>query len=103
MRAVVGEPFYFDVAYDGQHHAHYGRVVALVPDSVVEFAWVTGKGGTEGAETHVRIELFPIAEGTRLTLTHTGFYTETAARAAADSWPQVLAHLDDVLAGTQRD
>ena len=22
MRAQVGEPFYFDVSYDGQHHPH---------------------------------------------------------------------------------
>ena len=59
MRAAVGEPFYFDVAYDGQHHPHYGRFVDLIPDHVVELAWVTGQGGTDGAETHVRVELSP--------------------------------------------
>jgi uncharacterized protein YndB with AHSA1/START domain len=97
MRAVVGEPFYFDVAYDGQHHPHYGRFIALVPDRVVELAWVTGRGGTEGAETRLRIELTPVSDGTQLALAHTGFYTESASRAARDAWPHVLAHLDEVL------
>jgi uncharacterized protein YndB with AHSA1/START domain len=103
MRAQVGEPFYFDVAYDSQHHAHYGRFVSLVPDRVVELAWVTGQGGTEGAETHVRIELSPAPGGTLVSLAHTGFYTEAAARAAHESWPRVLAHLDHVLTSSHPD
>lgn len=100
MRAHAGEPFYFDVAFEDQHHPHYGRILELVPDRVVHFAWVTGAGGTDGAETHLHIELSPVADGTRLTLQQTGFYTEAAARAAADAWPHVLAHLDEVLAGS---
>jgi uncharacterized protein YndB with AHSA1/START domain len=100
MRAQVGEPFHFDVVYDGQRHPHYGKFVALVPDRVVDLTWVTGQGGTDGAETRVRVEFTPNRDGTRLILAQTGFYTEAAARAAHDAWPHVLIHLDEVLTGS---
>jgi uncharacterized protein YndB with AHSA1/START domain len=96
----IGQPFYFDVAFEGQHHPHYGRLLAVDPDRMVELAWLTGRGGTDGAETRVRVELSPTPDGTHLTLAHTGFYTEAAARAAQDSWPHVLAHLDEALTGS---
>jgi uncharacterized protein YndB with AHSA1/START domain len=100
MRAEVGAPFYFDVEYDGKHHPHYGRFLALDPDRLVELTWVTGAGGTEGAETVVRIELTATDTGTHLVLAHTGFYTEESVEAARQAWPHVLRHLDSALAST---
>lgn len=94
MRAAVGEPFYFAVEHEGAHHPHYGRFLALDPGRRIELAWVTGRGGTDGAETIIRIDLMPGDVGTRLTLSQTGFYTESAAAAAQGAWPHVLAHLD---------
>src|SRR5438270_2792874 len=51
MRGEVGAPFYFDVEYDDIHHPHYGRFLVLEPNRVLELTWITGIGGTEGAET----------------------------------------------------
>lgn len=63
--------------------------------------WVTGHSGTEGAETVVTVDLAAIDQGTRLRLTQTGFPNEENRDRAAEAWPKVLAHLDEVLtAGT---
>jgi uncharacterized protein YndB with AHSA1/START domain len=97
MNPVVAEPYWFDVVHDGRRHPHYGRFVALEPARLVEQTWVTGKSGTDGAETLLRIELEATASGTLLRLTHRGFYDEVAAKRHADAWPQVLHHLDEVL------
>jgi uncharacterized protein YndB with AHSA1/START domain len=102
MRAEVGEPFYFDVEYQGVHHPHYGRILSLELDRVVEMTWLTGSGGTDGAETVLRLELAPTSAGTHVRLAHTGFYTEEAAAATRDAWPQVLTHLDETLAAPTR-
>ena len=101
MRPVQGEPFYFEVVHEGLRAPHYGRFLALDPDRVVELTWVTGKGGTDGAETVVRVELTPMESGTRLRLTHSGFDSESALARHRDSWPAVLAHLDDQLAASR--
>jgi uncharacterized protein YndB with AHSA1/START domain len=97
MNPHVGEPYWFDVVHEGQRHPHYGRFTALEPARLVEQTWVTGKSGTDGAETLLRIELEASASGTLLRLTHRGFYDAAAAKRHADAWPQVLNHLDEVL------
>lgn len=99
MGALAGSPFWFDVVHEGQHYAHYGRYLRVERDRVVELTWVTGHGGTDGAETVVTVELSPSALGTKLRLTHGGFYDEESARRHRDSWPQILEHLDHVLSG----
>ncbi len=96
----VGEPYWFDVVHEGVHHPHYGRFVALDPGVLIELTWMTGRGGTEGAETVVRVELTEAEPGTQLRLTHRGFLDVRAMRRHADSWPAILAHLDDALTGT---
>jgi uncharacterized protein YndB with AHSA1/START domain len=98
MVPVEGEPYWFDVVHEGNRHPHYGRFLVLEAGRLIEQTWVTGQGGTEGAETVVRIELAPNDEGTILRLSHGGFANEESAKRHADSWPQVLAHLDEVLA-----
>ena len=98
MVPVEGEPYWFDVVHDGDRHPHYGRFLALESSRLIEQTWVTGEGGTEGAETVIRIELAPNDGGTILRLSHGGFANKESAKRHADSWPQVLAHLDEVLA-----
>ena len=66
---------------------------------MVELAWVTGEGGTEGAETVIRVELSPREEGTLLRLTHSGFYNEASRDGHAENWPLALEELDNALAG----
>ncbi len=97
MNPVVGEPYWFEVVHEGVHHPHYGRFLALEPGVLIEQTWVTGRGGTEGAETVVRVELTEADPGTRLRLTHRGFADAGARQQHADSWPAILAHLDQTL------
>ena len=52
-----------------------------------------------GAETVVTIELEPLANGTRLTLTHTGFPDEELRDGHEKAWPLGLEHLDKCMAG----
>lgn len=98
MWAEVGTAWFFETAHAGQRHPHYGRFLHLAPGSSLQTTWVTGAGGTEGAETVLTIQLDRLETGTRLTLTHAGFATEAAMARHAEAWPQVLAHLDTVLA-----
>jgi uncharacterized protein YndB with AHSA1/START domain len=90
-------PFWFATEYEGVRHSHYGRFLVLDEPSTVEMTWVTGRRGTDGADTVVRVELSPEGTGTALTLRHSGFYDEVARHQHLEAWPRVLEHLDDTL------
>jgi len=95
MRPVVGLPWFFEVGQrldDGtlKRHPHYGRFLELVPNELVKLTWVTGPGGTSGAETIVTVGLVSIGEKTEVTLTHAGFATAEARDHHENSWPTVL-------------
>jgi len=100
MRPVVDEPFFFETEHQGSLHPHHGRFLTLEPDHLVELTWMTGRDGTGGAETVVRVELLPTGYGTLVRVTHSGFYDEAAAAQHAAAWPMLLAHLDERLAET---
>jgi uncharacterized protein YndB with AHSA1/START domain len=97
MRPEIGAPFWFEVVHEGSRIPHYGRFTALEPARLIELTWLTGKTGTEGAETVIRVELTAAGTGTGLRLTHGGFYDEESARRHADAWPGILEYLDDQL------
>jgi uncharacterized protein YndB with AHSA1/START domain len=98
MHAEVDEPFYFETEHEGARHAHYGRFLALDASRFLQLTWVSGQPGTGGAETVVSVELAPAGPGTRLRLTHSGFYGEAGVNQHDTAWPVLLAHLDDRLA-----
>jgi uncharacterized protein YndB with AHSA1/START domain len=100
MVPTVGRSYWFSTFHEGKDVSHYGRFLELESDRVVEQTWVTGKGGTNGAETVVRIELTPLAPGTRLVLTHGGFYSAEDALQHSGAWPAILAGLDQKLSAS---
>ena len=102
MSPEIDSPFFFETEYKfetkqpAQRHPHYGRFLRLDPDKLIEMTWVTGKGGTEGAETIVTVELSSVGEKTQLRLTHSGFSSESSKDGHAKAWPEVLRHLEEV-------
>lgn len=90
-------PFWFATEHEGARHSHYGRFLVLDEPRVIEMTWVTGRNGTDGAETVVRVELLPTETGTALVLSHSGFYDDAARDRHLDAWPGVLEHLDYTL------
>jgi uncharacterized protein YndB with AHSA1/START domain len=105
MLPEVNAVFFFETEFKAegqsmaQRHPHYGRFLRLFPDRLIEFTWVTGAGGTDGAETIVTVELKPVGRATRLSLTHAGFAGEAARDRHRQAWPIVLSQMELRIAG----
>lgn len=97
MDAQPGRPFYFATEFNGQLNPHYGRFLRLQPSRLVELSWITGEGGTEGAETIVTVAFEPERDGTRVRLSHRGFPNAQSAARHEQAWPLVLAQQEQRL------
>lgn len=98
MTAEIDRPYFFKTRKEWGSHPHYGRFVELEQNKLVVMTWVTGKGGTEGFETVIRLEITDRENGTHVRLTHSGFKDEASCKAHRDNWPAGLQTLDECLA-----
>lgn len=94
-RGEVNTPFYFETYHQGIRHPHYGRFLKIEAPHKVEITWITGEGGTEGAETVLTIELTAHDETTFLHLTHAGFPNEASRNKHQEAWPYILDQLEN--------
>jgi uncharacterized protein YndB with AHSA1/START domain len=97
MDAKDGGEYSFETEHEGTRHPHHGKFLHLEKDRLVEMTWVTGEGGTEGAETVVSIEIAPEGTGSVVDLKHSGFPNEASMQRHEQAWVQVLGHQDRVL------
>lgn len=103
MNVRVNEAFYFETVFKPEQakeptrHPHYGRFLDLVENQLIEMTWVTGDGGTEGAETILRLELHEGDGNTLLKLSHTGFKSENSRNIHEYAWSYVLDQLEKFL------
>jgi len=87
--------FKFEESEKAQREPHYGRFLRVKENELVELTWVTGKNGTKGAESVVKVEFVPLNNGTELKLSHSGFLDEQSKIQHEKAWPEVLKRMDE--------
>ncbi len=77
---------------EGPESTLRGEYIVVDPPRALEFTWEPSWDGFRRSQ--VRYDLVPTAEGTRLTVLHSGFAGDPkACRDHADGWERVLAFL----------
>ena len=95
MQPEIDKPYFFRTKKEWGSHPHHGRFVELEKNRLVVMTWLTGKNGTDGNETVIRIELTPNEKGTHLRITHSGFADKDSCQGHIDNWPAALDSLEE--------
>ena len=92
--ARIGGRFFVMMVGD-KDYPHEGTYKEIMPHSGLVFTWETP---WSAADTTVTISLHPVAEGTRVELTHVRFLSEESRDKHAKGWAGMLVNLELALA-----
>lgn len=94
----VGGAYRLDIqAPSGQLYKLSGRYLAIEQPAKLRFTWTWTEGAYAGIETVVSIALKDHADGTELTLHHTGFTAQSMADEHKGGWAGALDSLEAYL------
>ncbi len=78
---------------DGSEHETQGEYLDVLEPRRLIMSWRWRGGDVDPGESRVVIELLPIPEGTELTVTHTGLFSEETTRSHENGWNGALDKL----------
>lgn len=81
---------------DGRHHEACGEFLELVPPRRIVMSWNWASGGEpeeQGRRSRIEIDITPTVDGTELTFTHAGLWSEASERSHAGGWTGALDKL----------
>jgi uncharacterized protein YndB with AHSA1/START domain len=90
---VGGKWFTEGKGTEGNDFTVSGEYTRVDPPKSLGFTWNNSWGGVGSPETHVLIELIPTSSGTHVTLTHSGFKSESARDSHNQGWKRVFGWL----------
>ena len=86
---------------DGREHEPFGEYLEVSPPERLVMTWRWLGGADALGETLITIELRPVAEGTELTFTQSGFLDEDVRLGHERGWSGSLDKLERLFAGEQ--
>ena len=81
---------------DGRDHEACGEFLEIAPPRRIVMSWSWSVGGEleeQGRISRIEIDLAPLADGTELTFTHAGLWSEASEKSHARGWAGALDKL----------
>jgi uncharacterized protein YndB with AHSA1/START domain len=81
---------------DGREHEAYGEYLEVVPPRRIVMTWRYSFGGEpdeRGRTSRIEIELAPLGDGTEVTFTHAGLWSEASEKSHAWGWAGAFGKL----------
>ncbi|HEY6332550.1 MAG TPA: SRPBCC domain-containing protein [Blastocatellia bacterium] len=97
VNPVVDGLFYVAVGHEERTWPHYGRFIKIYRPRQVEYTWVSE--GTRGIESKVLVTFERHADGTEVTLRHSGVPDDEMGRRHQEGWTWVLSQLEQAFTG----
>lgn len=80
-----------------REYVHDGEVLEFDPPRFMAYPWFANWHEQPSRRTVVRWDLTPIADGTKVTITHSGFAEAKSRQDYCQGWPSLLALLKKFL------